>query len=91
MTLLEMARVMMSYVSLPTSFGKYALDTAMQLLNLVLSKLVPLTLVELWLRQKSTMRYLHIWGCLTQVLKEKFDKVETKGRGMFVYWVSKRN
>ena len=48
MTLLEMVRSMMSYSTLPISFLGYALNTVMYLLNLVPSKSVPKTPVELW-------------------------------------------
>ena len=59
-TLLDMVRSMMSYSTLPISFWGYALNTAMYLLNLVPSKAVPKTLVELW-NGKPSMRHLHIW------------------------------
>ena len=48
MTLLEMVRSMMSYSTLPISFWGYALNTVMYLLNLVPSKSIPKTPVELW-------------------------------------------
>ena len=48
-TLLEMVQSMMSYATLPTSFWGYALETATYLLNLVPSKSVPKTPIELWL------------------------------------------
>ena len=47
-TLLEMVRSMMSYSTLPISFWGYALNTVMYLLNLVPSKSIPKTPVELW-------------------------------------------
>ena len=72
-TLLDMVRSMMSYSTLPISFWGYALNTAMYLLNLVPSKSVPKTLIELWSGRKPGMRYLHIWGCLAHVLKGKLD------------------
>ena len=59
-TLLEMVRSMMSYSTLPVSFWGYALNTAMHLLNLVPSKSVPKTPVELWNGRKPSMRHLHI-------------------------------
>ena len=60
MTLLDMVRSMMSCSILPISFWGYALNTAMYLLNLVPSKSVPKTPVELWNRRKPSMRHLHI-------------------------------
>ena len=59
-TLLDMVRSMMSYSTLPISFWGYALNTAMCLPNLVPSKFVPKTLVELWNGRKPSMRHLHI-------------------------------
>ena len=58
--LLEMVRSMMSYSTLPISFWGYALNTAMNLLNLVPSKSIPKTPVELWNRRSPSMRHLHI-------------------------------
>ena len=69
---------MLSYSTLPISFWGYALETTSYLLNLVPSKSVPKTPVELWNGRKPSMRYLHIWGCPTHVLKGKFDKLEAK-------------
>ncbi|RVW82191.1 Retrovirus-related Pol polyprotein from transposon TNT 1-94 [Vitis vinifera] len=47
-TLLDMMRSMMSYSSLPTSFWGYALQTAVYILNIVPSKSIPNTPLELW-------------------------------------------
>ena len=77
-TLLKMVRSMMSYSTLPVSFWGYTLKTATHILNLVPSKSVPNTSKELWSGCKPSMRYLHIWGCPTHVLKMKFDKLEAK-------------
>ena len=59
-TLLDMVRSMMSYSTLPISFWGYALNTAMYLLNLIPSKSIPKTPVELWNGRKPSMRHLHI-------------------------------
>ena len=45
--LLEMVRTMMSYSTFPISFWGYALKTAMHILNLVPSKSIPSTPMEL--------------------------------------------
>ena len=74
-TLSDMARSMLSYSTLQISFWEYALNTAMYLLNLVPSKSVPKTPVELWIGRKHSMRHLHIWGCSAHVLKGKSDKL----------------
>ena len=50
----------------------------MHLLNLVPSKSVPKTPMELWSGRKPSVRYLYIWGCPAHVLKGKFDKLEPK-------------
>ena len=55
-TLLKMVRSMMSYSNLPISFWGYALGTAMHLLNLVPSKYVPKTPMELWSGRKPSIR-----------------------------------
>ena len=78
MTLLEMVRSMISYLTLPISFWGYALNTVIHLLNLVPSKSVPKTPMELWSGHKPSMRYLHNWGCPVHVLKGKLDKLEPK-------------
>ena len=77
-TLLDMVRIMLSYLTLPISFWGYALNTAIYLLNLEPLKSVPKTPVELWIRRKPSMRHLHIWGCLAHVLKGKSDKLQSK-------------
>ena len=40
-----------------------ALKTAIHILNRVPSKSVPKTPYELWTGRKSTLNYLHVWGC----------------------------
>ena len=55
----------------------------MYLLNLVPSKYVPKTPVELWNRRKPSKRHLHIWGCPTHVLKGKSDKIQSKTEVVF--------
>ena len=69
-TLLEMVRSMMSYSTISISFWGYALNTAIHLLNLVPSKSVPKTPMELWSGHKPSMKYLHIWGYPTRVKRK---------------------
>ena len=83
MTLLDMVRSMMSYSTLPISFWRYALNTAMYLLNLVPSKSVLKTTIELWIGCKPSIRHLHIWGCPAHVLKRKSDKLQSKTEVVF--------
>ena len=73
-----MVRSMMNYSTLPISFWRCALNITIHLLNLVPSKSVPKTPMDLWSGRKPSMRYLHIWGCPAHVLKGKPDKLEPK-------------
>ena len=59
-TLLDMVRSMMSYSSLPPSFWGYALQTAIYILNVVPSKSVPKTPLELRNGQKPVLRHFCI-------------------------------
>ena len=68
----------MSYSTLSISFWGYALNATIHLLNLVPSKSVPKTPMELWSGRKPSMKYLHIWSCPAHVLKGKPDKLEPK-------------
>ena len=45
----------------------HALKTAAYLLNRVPSKAVSKTPYELWTGRKSSLRHLHVWGCLAEV------------------------
>ena len=73
-----MVRSMLSYLTLLIPFWGYALNIAMYLLNLVPSKFVPKTPVELWNGHKPSMRHLHIWGCLVYMLKGKSLQSKTE-------------
>lgn len=53
----------MSYSSVPKSMWGEALKTTLYILNRVSSKLVILTLFELWNVRKPSLRHLYIWGC----------------------------
>ncbi|RVW36992.1 Retrovirus-related Pol polyprotein from transposon TNT 1-94 [Vitis vinifera] len=70
-TLLDMMRSMMSYSSLPTSFWGYALQTAVYILNIVPSKSIPNTPLELWNGRKPSLRHIRI-------LKGKTGKLEPR-------------
>ena len=65
-TLMDMVRSMMSYSTLPISLWMEALKTPIHILNRVPNKSVPKTLYELWIGRKSTLNYLHVWGCLAK-------------------------
>ncbi|RVX12712.1 Retrovirus-related Pol polyprotein from transposon TNT 1-94 [Vitis vinifera] len=79
-TLLDMMRSMMSYSSLPTSFWGYALQTAVYILNIVLSKSIPNTPLELWNGRKPSLRHIRIWGCPAHVLKGKTGKLKPRSK-----------
>ena len=68
---------MMSYSNLPKSFWGHALETAAYLLNLVPSKSVPKTPLELWIGDKLSLRHIRIWGCPTHLLKKNATKLES--------------
>ena len=76
--LLDMVRSMMSYSSLPPSFWGYALQTAMYILNVVPSKSIPKTPLELWNGRKPVLRYFRIWGCPAHVLRGKTGKLKSR-------------
>ena len=66
---------MLSYSTLPTYFWGLALETAAYLLNLVPSKSIPKTPLELWNGHKPSLRHIHIWGCPAHVHKGKTEKM----------------
>ena len=58
--LLDIVWSIMSYSTLPNSFWGYALQTAVDILNVVPSKTVPNTPMELWNGQKPSLRHYRI-------------------------------
>ncbi|KAI3468855.1 hypothetical protein Pfo_025518, partial [Paulownia fortunei] len=77
-TLLDMARCMLGFSTLSTSFWGYAIQTAVYLLNMVPSKSVPKTPLELWNGRKPNLRHIRVWGCPAHVLKGKMEKMESR-------------
>ena len=67
-TLLDMVRSMMSLSTLPLSFWGYALETPAYILNMVPSKSVPKTPMEMWTSRKLILSHIRIWGCPAYVL-----------------------
>jgi hypothetical protein len=57
---------MLSSSTLLVRLWMEALKTAIHILNRVPSKAVPKTPYELWTGRKSTLNYLHVWGCLAE-------------------------
>ena len=77
-TLLDMVRSMLSYSSLPESLWGYALETAAYILNLVPSKSVSKTPIELWKGRKLSLNHIRIWGAPAHVLVQKQQKLESR-------------
>jgi len=65
-TLKNMTRSMISHSSLPESLWGEALKTVVYILNRVPSKAVNKTPYELWIGKRSSIKHLHIWGCLIE-------------------------
>ncbi|KAL8125384.1 hypothetical protein AgCh_012900 [Apium graveolens] len=53
-------------------------ETAAYLLNLVPSKSVPKTPLELWTGDKPSLRHIRIWGCPAHVLNKNATKLESR-------------
>ncbi len=80
-----MVRSMMSNSELPKSFWGFALETAVYILNRVLSKSVELTPHEMWDKRKPIFSYMKVWGCPTYVKRIESDKLGAKSeRCLFV-------
>jgi hypothetical protein len=60
---MNMVRSMLSYSTLPINLWMEVLKTVVHILNRVPSKSVPKTPYEMWTGRKSTLNYLHVWGC----------------------------
>ena len=76
--LLDMVRSMMGKADLPKSFWGYSLETAVYILNRFPSKLVEVTLYEIWTNKKPYLSYMKIWGCPTYVKRTISDKLEAR-------------
>ena len=68
----------MSFSTFPLSFWGYALETTTYILNMVSSKSVPKTPMEMWTSRKLNLSHIRIWGCLAYVLKQSFDELDAK-------------
>jgi hypothetical protein len=60
---MKMVRSMLSNSTLPLGLWIEALKTAAHIINRMPSKSVPKTPYELWTGRKTSINYLHIWGC----------------------------
>ena len=70
----------MSNSTLPKFLWGEALKTVVHILNHVPSKAVPKTPYELWVGRKSTLNYLHVWGCPTEtkIFNPQIKKLDSK-------------
>jgi hypothetical protein len=60
---MKMVRSMLSNSTLLLGLWIEALKTAVHIINRMLSKSIPKTPYELWTGRKTSINYLHIWGC----------------------------
>ena len=79
-TLLDRVRSMMNLSTLPLSFWGYVLETTTYILNMVPSKSVPKTPMEMWTCRKLILSHIRIWGCPAYVLKQSSDKLDAKSK-----------
>ncbi|KAL0462876.1 UNVERIFIED_CONTAM: Retrovirus-related Pol polyprotein from transposon TNT 1-94 [Sesamum latifolium] len=77
-TLLDMVRSMMSFTELPPSFWGHALETAVKLLNISPSKLIPQTPYEIWHDKPASYKYLRVWGSPAYVKRLVGDKLDSR-------------
>ena len=68
----------MSKADSPKSLWGYALETTVYILNRVSSKLVDVTLNEMWSNKKPYIPHMKVWGCLAYVKRIVLDKLEVK-------------
>ena len=80
-----MVRSMMSYSDLLKFLWGYALEMKACSLNLVPTKSVPNTTIELWTGHKASKQHYKIWECLAYVLKAKTEKLYTKSNYVVGY------
>ena len=74
-----MVRSMMSYSTLPNSFWGYALQTTADILNVVPSKAIQMTPMELWCGRKPSLRHYRVWGYPAHVLsRRKIRKLDSR-------------
>ena len=81
---MDMVKSMMSYSDMPNLYWSHALEIATYILNLVPSKSVLITPIELWNGRKPSLWHVRIWGSPTHVLKGKTDKLESRTNVYFV-------
>ena len=71
-------RLVMSFSTLLLSFWEYVLETTTYILNMVISKSIPKTPMKMWIGRNVNLSHIHIWSCLTYVLKQSSNKLDAK-------------
>ncbi|KAL0439498.1 UNVERIFIED_CONTAM: hypothetical protein Slati_2432800 [Sesamum latifolium] len=77
-TLLDMVRSMMSFTELTPFFWGHALETAVKLLNISPSKLIPQTPYEIWHGKPASYKYLRVLGSPAYVKRLVGDKLDSR-------------
>ncbi|XP_062109431.1 uncharacterized protein LOC133820457 [Humulus lupulus] len=78
-----MVKSMLSYSSLPLTLWGFALKTTTYIFNVVPSKTLCKTPLELWNGNKPTLRHFYIWGFPTHVLRPKLGKLDSRSEDPF--------
>ena len=78
---------MVSHSSLPELLWEEALKTAVYILNRVPSKVVNKTTFEIWTDKRSSIKHLHIWGCLAKTQPYRPHKRKLDSRTISCYFV----
>ncbi|KAA0054836.1 gag/pol protein [Cucumis melo var. makuwa] len=78
--MLDMVRSMMSYAQLSSSFWGYAVETAVYILNNVLSMSVSKTPFKLLRGRKLSLSHFRIWGCPSSTRNSKKDLLPFRHR-----------
>ena len=68
----------MGKVDLPKSLWGYALETAVYILNRVLTKIVDVTQYKIWTNKKPYLLHIKVWGCPAYVKRILSNKLEAK-------------
>nr|GFA99294.1 hypothetical protein [Tanacetum cinerariifolium] len=73
-----MVRSMLNLTTLPSSFWDYALESAVRILNMVLTKKVDKTPYEIWHGKAPNLSYLKVWGCEAYVKHDSANKLHQR-------------
>ena len=86
-TLKDRMRSMVGHSSLPDLLWGEALKTSTYILNRVPSKAVKKAPYELWTGKRSSIKYLHIWGCSTEARPYRPHEKKLDSRTISCYFV----